>query len=96
MSLGAGPIRTFFQVTIPNIKPGIMAGAVFAGVTSFGEVFVSVFVTSPQFVTVPVRIFNYVEQTFDPVINAVSVVFILIAVIALIIIEKTISLTKAF
>ncbi|WP_058306405.1 ABC transporter permease [Gracilibacillus massiliensis] len=96
MSLGAGPIRTFFKVTVPNIKPGIMAGAVFAGVTSFGEVSVSVFVSSPQFVTVPVRIFNYVEQTFDPVINAVSVVFILISVIALVIIEKTIGLTKAF
>lgn len=96
MSLGAGPIRTFFKVTIPNIKPGIMAGTVFAGVTSFGEVSVSVFVASPQWVTVPVRIFNYVEQTFDPVINAVSVVFILIAVVALIIIEKTLGLTKAF
>ncbi len=61
MSLGAGPIRTFFKVTIPNIKPGIMAGTVFAGVTSFGEVSVSVFVASPQNVTVPVRIFNYVD-----------------------------------
>lgn len=94
MSLGAGPVKTFFRVTLPLIKPGIVAGGVFSAVTSFGEVSISLFVYSPSTVTVPVRIFNYIEQTYDPAVNAVSVIFIAVAVIALIVIERTIGLTK--
>ena len=94
MSLGAGPWHTFRHVTLPLIKPGIVAGAVFAAVTSFGEVSVSLFLTAPSTVTMPVRIFTYIDQTFDPAVNAVSVIFIVLAVLALIVIEKTIGLTK--
>jgi len=94
MSLGAGPVKTFFRVTLPLIKPGIVAGGVFSAVTSFGEVSVSLFVVSPSNMTVPVRIFNYIDQTFDPSVNAISVIFIAVAVIALVIIERTIGLTK--
>jgi putative spermidine/putrescine transport system permease protein len=43
----------------------------------------------------PVRIFTYIDQTFDPVVNAVSAVFIVLAVAALVLIERTIGLTKA-
>jgi len=94
MNLGAGPWYTFRHVTLPLIKPGIVAGAVFAAVTSFGEVSVSLFMSAPSTITMPVRIFSYVDQTFDPAVNAVSVVFIAIAVVALVVIEKTIGLTK--
>jgi putative spermidine/putrescine transport system permease protein len=94
MSLGAGRVRTFFRITLPLLKPGIIAGAVFSAVTSFGEVSISLFVSAPSTVTIPVRIFNYIDQTFDPAVNAVSVIFILLAVIALMMIEKVIGLTK--
>ncbi|EHD21749.1 MULTISPECIES: ABC transporter permease [Brenneria] len=94
MSLGAGRLYTFWHVTLPLIKPGMVAGAVFAAVTSFGEVSVSLFLTAPQTVTMPVRIFNYIDQTFDPAVNAISVIFIFVAVITLVVIEKSIGLTK--
>ncbi|MDC9818522.1 ABC transporter permease [Pectobacterium polonicum] len=94
MSLGAGRVYTFLHITLPLIKPGMLAGAVFAAVTSFGEVSVSLFLSAPDTITVPVRIFNYVDQTFDPTVNAISVIFIAIAVLVLIIIEKRIGLTK--
>jgi len=94
MNLGANPVQTFFNVTLPLIKPGIIAGAVFSTVTSFGEISISLFVSSPSTVTVPVRTFSYIEQTFDPSVNAISVIFIAISIIALIIIEKTIGLSK--
>lgn len=94
MSLGAGTVTTFFRVTLPLIKPGIVAGTVFSAITSFGEVSISLFVTSPSTVTIPVRIFNYIDQTFDPTVNAVSVIFIALAVVALLVIEKTMGLTK--
>jgi len=94
MSLGAGPVQTFFRITLPLIRPGIVAGGGFSAVTSFGEGSISLFVVSPSNMTVPVRIFNYIDQTFDPSVNAISVLFIAVAVLALIIIERTIGLTK--
>lgn len=94
MNLGASPIKTFFKITLPLIRPGIIAGTVFSTVASFGEISISLFVSSPSTTTVPVRTFSYIEQTFDPSINAISVIFILISVVALIIIERTIGLSK--
>lgn len=94
MSLGAGNWYTFRHVTLPLIKPGILAGAVFAAVTSFGEVSISLFLSGPETITVPVRVFNYVDQTFDPTVNAISVIFIVFAVLILMVIEKTIGLVK--
>ncbi|MBU8785988.1 MULTISPECIES: ABC transporter permease [Bacillus] len=94
MNLGAGPVQTFFRVILPLIKPGMVAGAVFSAVTSFGEISISLFVSSPAVTPVPVRTFSYIEQTFDPSVNAISVIFIAVSVIALIIIERTIGLSK--
>ncbi|WP_413652135.1 ABC transporter permease [Pantoea sp. B65] len=94
MSLGAGRWYSFRRVTLPLIKPGMLAGAVFAAVTSFGEVSISLFLSAPDTISVPVRVFNYVDQTFDPTVNAISVIFIVIAVLILLVIEKTIGLVK--
>lgn len=94
MNLGAGPWHTFFHVILPLIKPGIIAGAVFASVSSFGEISISLFVSSPAVTPVPVRTFSYIDQTFDPSVHAISVIFITVSVIALIIIERTIGLSK--
>lgn len=94
MSLGASRWYSFRHVTLPLIKPGMLAGAVFAAVTSFGEVSVSLFLSAPETITVPIRVFNYVDQTFDPTVNAISVIFILIAVVILLVIERTMGLVK--
>ncbi|NMO97131.1 ABC transporter permease [Paenibacillus lemnae] len=94
MSLGAGRWTTFRKITLPLIKPGIIAGTVFSVVESFGEVSISLFVSSPGNITVPVRIFNYIDQTFDPSVNAISVLFIAVAVVAMIIIDRAVGLTK--
>ncbi|WP_067934694.1 ABC transporter permease [Alicyclobacillus kakegawensis] len=94
MNLGAGPVVTFRQVTLPLMRPGIIAGAVFASVTSFGEVSVSLLVNGPQTITIPVRIYNYIQQTFDPSVNAVSVIFVVLAIGTLVVIERRFGLTR--
>lgn len=95
MSLGASPATTFLKVTLPIIRPGIIAGSVFAAVTSFGEVSISLFLASPAVTPVSIRIFNYIEQTFDPAVNAVSVIFIVLSIVVLFIVERTVGLAKA-
>jgi len=71
-SLGAGPVATFRQVTLPLLAPGIASGAVFAFVTSFDEVVVSLFIQSPELQTLPVRMFTSVTTEIDPTIAAAA------------------------
>jgi putative spermidine/putrescine transport system permease protein len=70
-SLGASPLTTFFRVTLPLILPGVFAGAVLAFITSFDEVVVALFLSTPNLRTVPVQMFNTL-QNVDPTIAAAS------------------------
>ncbi len=72
MSLGAGPVRTFMRITLPLILPGVLAGALFAFITSWDEVVVSIFLTTARFRTLPVEMWEQVRQVVDPTVAAVS------------------------
>src|SRR5690606_5019081 len=61
LSLGAGPLSTFLRVTLPIIAPGIAAGAVFAFITSWDEVVISIFLSGPGMTTLPVRMWSGVR-----------------------------------
>ncbi|RGE23284.1 ABC transporter permease [Leucobacter sp. wl10] len=84
-SLGAGRTRTFFSITLPLIAPGVTAGALFAFVTSFDEVILSLFIQSPTLQTLPVKIFNSTTQTNDPTVAAVAVITMLTSVVVMLI-----------
>ncbi|MBA3877244.1 MAG: polyamine ABC transporter permease [Anaerolinea sp.] len=71
-SLGAGPVRTFRRITLPLILPGVLAGGLFAFITSWDEVVVSIFLTSARFRTLPVEMWEQVRQVVDPTVAAVS------------------------
>lgn len=77
-SLGATPWATLRHVTLPLILPGVASGAVFAFVTSFDEVVVSLFIQSPELQTLPVRMFSGVTNEVDPTIAAASTVVVAI------------------
>lgn len=81
-SLGASRLTTFFSITLPLILPGILSGALFAFVTSFDEVIVSLFITSPQLKTLPVQIFSSMTRDADPTVAAVgSLIFLVTTLI---------------
>lgn len=71
-SLGAGPVRTFRRITLPLILPGVLAGGLFAFITSWDEVVVSIFLTSARFRTLPVEMWEQVRQVVDPTVAAVA------------------------
>ncbi|MFJ5226535.1 ABC transporter permease [Streptomyces sp. NPDC088400] len=87
-ALGAGRMRTFRTVTLPLLRPGILAGAVFAAVTSLGEVAVSALVSGSNTTTVPVRIFSAVQFQLDPSVAAVSTLLMLISVLVLVTVDR--------
>jgi putative spermidine/putrescine transport system permease protein len=72
LSLGAGPVETFFRVTLPVIAPGVISGALFAFATSFDEVVVTLFVAGPEQVTLPRQMFTGIRENISPTIAAVA------------------------
>jgi putative spermidine/putrescine transport system permease protein len=76
MNAGAGPLRTFFYVTLPVLKPGIMIGALFAFLQSFNESVVAIFITGRKAVTLPKKMFESIRLESDPVIAVISTMLI--------------------
>jgi putative spermidine/putrescine transport system permease protein len=77
-SLGATPWGTFRQVTLPLIRPGVLVGALFAFITSFDELVVALFLTGPNTVTLPRRMWDDLRFAIDPTIAAVSTLTIVL------------------
>ncbi|MFI5024351.1 MAG: ABC transporter permease [Alphaproteobacteria bacterium] len=77
LNLGATPWRAFWQVMLPIIRPGVLAGAVFAFISSFDELIVALFVSGSTAVTLPRKMWQSIRFEIDPTIAAVSTLLIL-------------------
>jgi len=93
--LGASPALTFFSITLPQIKTGVIAGALFAFIMSWINVEVSIFQTKAELMTLPVKLFNYVQFNVDPLLAAVSSVTIFLAVAAVFVLDLVVGIEKA-
>jgi putative spermidine/putrescine transport system permease protein len=93
-SLGAPPLRTFLNVTMPLISRGVITGAIFAFVTSFDEVVIALFLRAPAFQTLPVQMYNSVTVEIDPTIAASSSI-VVVAVTAICLILQFVGTRKA-
>jgi putative spermidine/putrescine transport system permease protein len=90
--LGARPWETFFLVVLPQIRSGIMSGAIFAFISSWINVELSIFNTTAELTTIPVKLFNYVQYTIDPVVAAVSSITIAVAAVFIVVLDLTVGL----
>ena len=80
MNLGANRWQTFRRVTLPIIRPGVFAGALFAFITSFDELIVALFVSGTGAVTLPRKMWDGLRQEIDPTIAAVSTILITLSI----------------
>ena len=87
LSLGATPWRAFWQVTFPLIRPGVMAGAVFAFITSFDELLVALFVSGTTAMTLPRLMWQEIRQDIDPTIAAASTLLLVLTTALLLTVE---------
>jgi spermidine/putrescine transport system permease protein len=83
LDLGATPLRAFWLVIVPCLQPAIVAGALMAFTLSMDEVIVTYFTTSPASATLPLRIFGMAKVGLNPMLNALSAVF-LVATVAIV------------
>jgi len=93
--LGATPLQTFFLITLPQIKAGVIAGALFAFINSWINVEVSIFNSTAQLVTIPVKLFNYIQFNIDPTLAAVSAATIYIAILVVVAIDLAVGIERA-
>jgi putative spermidine/putrescine transport system permease protein len=92
--LGATATEAFFYVTLPTIKPGVIAGALFAAIISWVNVEVSIFNTTADLMTLPVKLFNDVQFQLGPIISAVSAATIFLAVIIVVVVDLAFGLDR--
>jgi len=88
LDLGATPWRAFWHVTLPSLRPAIVVGALMAFTLSLDELIVTIFTTSASSATLPIRVFGMAKIGLSPMLNALSAVFILAAVVFQISVER--------
>ena len=86
-SLGAGPMRRFFQVQLPIIAPGVFSGGLFAFAASFDEVVVVLFLGGLEQRTIPRQMWAGIREQISPAILALAVFLIVFAVLVLFTVE---------
>jgi putative spermidine/putrescine transport system permease protein len=92
LTLGASNWTVFRRVTAPMILPGITGGWLLAFINSFDELTMSIFVTSPATVTLPVRMYMYATESIDPMMAAVSALMIALTAVAMLVLDRAFGL----
>lgn len=96
LSLGASSLTVFRRITLPIIKPGIIAASLFSFVISFIDLETSIFLVGPGKTTLQIALVNYLEWTIDPTIGAVATVQIVLIATLLLITSRYAKLNRAF
>ena len=87
-SLGASPWRAFLTITLPQMKPGLISGFLFAFLISFDNYPISIFLLRGNLTTLPVELFNHISQNLDPTPAAFSTLYMALVAILIIVAER--------
>jgi len=79
--LGASEWQTFWRVTVPHMKPGLIAGGLLAMTLSLDDFVITFFTSGPETLTFPVKVYSMVRFGATPEVNAASTVLIVITVV---------------
>ena len=93
-SLGARPWQVFLRVTLPVIRPGLFAGALFAFTMSFDDFTVTIFLIGTDTHTLPVAIYQYMEWNVDSTVAAVSALLVAMSVAMMLLVERLVGLDR--
>lgn len=93
--LGATASRTFFKVTLPQLAPGIVAGALLAFTLSLDEFVIAFFTAAPTTPTLPIAIYSMVRFGVTPEINALATVLLLVSVVTVFVAQRLTKATEA-
>lgn len=94
--LGASPWRAFWTITLPVLRPGIFSAALLSFITSFNNVPLSLLLQSRTTQTLPITMLDYVQQSYDPMVAAISTLILAGTVLIAVLAERTVGFTKIF
>ncbi len=81
--LGASNFKTFFKITLPQIKPGAVSGAILAFTLSLDDVVISYFTAGPGSNTLPLKIYSIIKTGITPDVNALTSIMLFVTIIIL-------------
>jgi putative spermidine/putrescine transport system permease protein len=87
-SLGASGWTVFRRIELPLIVPGVAGGWLIAFINSFDELTMSIFVASAGTQTLPVKMYNHIANTIDPLLASVSTVMIVLTLVLMIVLDR--------
>ena len=88
MDLGANEWTTFWRVTLPVIAPGVISGAMLAFTLSLDDFVITFFTNGPGSTTLPIYVYGLLRRIVTPEVNALSTVWILIVLLALVLAQR--------
>jgi putative spermidine/putrescine transport system permease protein len=83
-SLGATPLKTFWYVTLPAILPGVIVGALFAFLVSWGQYILTLLIGSGRVITLPLLLFNFATSGRNDIAGAIGILYVLPGILVLI------------
>ncbi|MEO8806447.1 MAG: ABC transporter permease [Burkholderiaceae bacterium] len=87
-SLGATGWTVFGRIELPLIIPGVAGGWIIAFINSFDELTMSIFVASASTQTLPVKMYNHIANTIDPLLASISTVLIVLTLVLMIVLDR--------
>jgi spermidine/putrescine transport system permease protein len=93
--LGAGAVRTFLRVTLPQLAPGVVAGALLSFTLSLDEFVIAFFTAAPTTPTLPIAIYSMVRFGVTPEINALATMLLFVSVFAVIGAQRMTRITES-
>lgn len=93
-NLGASGTRAFLRITLPMLRPAIVAASLFSFIVSFENLELSLSLVGPGRTTLPIAILQYLEFTLDPTIAAVSSIQIFLLGVLMLITDRFVKLSQ--
>ncbi|OWT77351.1 MULTISPECIES: ABC transporter permease [unclassified Achromobacter] len=93
-NLGAHPFTVFYRITLPALRPGLVAAAMFSFIQSFENLELTLLLVGPGMTTLPIVMLNYLEFRMDPTLSAIATIQIVIVAALMLLTDRFVKLSR--
>jgi putative spermidine/putrescine transport system permease protein len=93
-NLGGRSWQTFLHVTLPQLRPGLLAGGIFVFVEAIDNFSITVFLSDLHTTTLPVEAYGYIRDFDDPTIAAMATVLIIQSLVLVAVMQRFVGMDR--